>query len=169
MDDGNIWALNMLHTSYQFNKLFGPRKRKPMVHVPAFINKEILTQLHDRLASEWDLTSSRQVRDQNNLQFQFAYVHYLVELSYLPESYVKVKWLSGVDYTSTMITANLNRTLALHRIPKRFARRGMKFATVSDQIKQSVPAHKKRKIQEIVDDVFTQIYPKPLEFEINTP
>ncbi|XP_072047226.1 N-acetylglucosamine-1-phosphotransferase subunits alpha/beta-like [Amphiura filiformis] len=61
-----------------YNIKFGFTSRKVPAHMPHMIDVDIMNELQDEFAKEYDLTSSHQVRHSQDMQFAFSYMYYII-------------------------------------------------------------------------------------------
>jgi hypothetical protein len=75
-----LWRRSQVHTQGVLDATVGyNRPRLAPAHVPRLRDREVLTLLEQRLASEFSLTSSLRVRSPNNLYLDTLYSHFLLE------------------------------------------------------------------------------------------
>ena len=65
---------------------FGKRFRSTPPHMPHMINKTILSQLHLRFSQQFNKTSANRFRSADDMQFSFAYFHFIVEATHTPNT-----------------------------------------------------------------------------------
>ena len=81
-DGGGVdyYGDSLVHVNNIFIKDFGPSKEVKQVpaHTPLAINREKMTRLQKRYASEYRKTSSNRFRSSDDMQYAFAYFHWLI-------------------------------------------------------------------------------------------
>eukprot|EP01114_Cavostelium_apophysatum_P003574 TRINITY_DN1353_c0_g2_i5.p1 TRINITY_DN1353_c0_g2~~TRINITY_DN1353_c0_g2_i5.p1 ORF type:complete len:1245 (+),score=388.40 TRINITY_DN1353_c0_g2_i5:191-3925(+) len=95
------------------NKEFGASSRKVPAHMPHYLDKRILLDLHEKWKEHWDATSSHQLRDKHDMQFAFAYMYFMAHQR-VEFSFERV-WNEYLDMDHDgVLNANELRTLAVH-------------------------------------------------------
>ncbi|XP_077995035.1 N-acetylglucosamine-1-phosphotransferase subunits alpha/beta-like [Glandiceps talaboti] len=69
---------SLRHVNKLYNKKFGYTARKVPAHMPHMIDVGIMNELHDSFPEEFDKTSSHQVRHQEDMQFAFSYMYFMM-------------------------------------------------------------------------------------------
>eukprot|EP01101_Sappina_pedata_P012541 TRINITY_DN865_c0_g1_i1.p1 TRINITY_DN865_c0_g1~~TRINITY_DN865_c0_g1_i1.p1 ORF type:complete len:380 (+),score=93.76 TRINITY_DN865_c0_g1_i1:2007-3146(+) len=69
---------SLRHVDTLYTKEFGSENRKVPAHMPHFMDKRILIDLHQRFPVEWSLTSSHKFRSSYDMQFAFSYFYYMM-------------------------------------------------------------------------------------------
>lgn len=69
---------SLRHVNKIYNREFGYTARKVPGHMPHFIDKLVMEELHSRFPEEWDATSSHKVRSSDDMQFAFSYYYFLM-------------------------------------------------------------------------------------------
>ncbi len=69
---------SLLHVNRLFSKNFGHSRREVPSHIPHFVDKSVLEALHDSFPNEFEATSANAFRSGNDMQFSFAYFHFLM-------------------------------------------------------------------------------------------
>lgn len=72
------YAESLLYVNRLYNKEYGFVQRYAPAHVPHFIDKAALEGAINKFHEEWDKTGSRVFRDYEDMQFAFAFYHYLI-------------------------------------------------------------------------------------------
>lgn len=62
-----------------YNKHFGYRQRRVIAHMPHFIDRNIMLDLVNQFPEKWEETSSHRLRSGEDMQYAFAYYHFLIE------------------------------------------------------------------------------------------
>eukprot|EP00041_Stephanoeca_diplocostata_P039414 m.1624021 g.1624021 ORF g.1624021 m.1624021 type:complete len:1659 (-) comp25387_c0_seq5:5707-10683(-) len=62
-----------------YNKHFGYRQRRVIAHMPHFIDRNIMLDLVNQFPDKWEATSSHRLRSGDDMQYAFAYYHFLIE------------------------------------------------------------------------------------------
>lgn len=75
----DTYAESLVHTNRFISDAFGKKTRKVPAHMPHLIDIESMKKLEDRWPSEFKATSARRFRDGNDIQYAFAYFHFLIE------------------------------------------------------------------------------------------
>jgi hypothetical protein len=60
------------------NAEFGPAARHVPAHMPHLIDRQIMTELQERFAAQFEATSSHRFREPNDMQYAFSYVYFLM-------------------------------------------------------------------------------------------
>jgi hypothetical protein len=68
----------------------GHELRKVPAHMPHFINRGIIAEMQQRWPLEWDVTSSNRFRSNKDMQYSFAYYHYLINRHKLKVGYPEI-------------------------------------------------------------------------------
>jgi len=78
---GEAFYKSIDYTNLLFNARFNvdQRKRRWLSHMPFMIRKSIVFDLQSIFAREYNITSAHRLRAKNDVQFAFAYYHFLVE------------------------------------------------------------------------------------------
>jgi len=74
------FGVNMKYTDSLLNRDIPPPlrgERKTIQHVPHLINKKIMQDMRKRYAAKYDWTSEHRFRHAEDIQFSFAYFHYI--------------------------------------------------------------------------------------------
>jgi hypothetical protein len=66
-----------------YSKAFGFANRKVPAHVPHLINRDIVDEMQREWPIEWDITSSNKFRSSYDMQYAFAYYHFVINRPYL--------------------------------------------------------------------------------------
>ena len=74
---------SLIKVNMLYNRAFGNKKRKVPAHMPHMLQKSQLAALHDRYPREFAATSSHRFRHSDDMQFAFAYFHWLVHNQYI--------------------------------------------------------------------------------------
>ena len=69
---------SMLHVHRLLTTHYGFSNRLAISHMPHLIDKDIFATLKAKFFEEWDMTSSHQLRQHDDMQFAFSYFHYLI-------------------------------------------------------------------------------------------
>ena len=69
---------SMLHVHRLLTTHYGFSNRLAISHMPHLIDKDIFASLKTKFFEEWDMTSSHQLRQHDDMQFAFSYFHYLI-------------------------------------------------------------------------------------------
>jgi len=64
-----------------YNQHFGYHNRRVIAHMPHFIDRDIMRDLVREFPEEWEATSSHRLRSGDDMQYAFAYYHFLAETS----------------------------------------------------------------------------------------
>lgn len=70
---------SLVHTNRLITAIFGKKNRKVPAHMPHFIDVSAMEKLQDKWPEEFDETSSHRFRDSFDIQYAFAYFHFLME------------------------------------------------------------------------------------------
>ncbi len=69
---------SLLFVNQLLTSAFGHSRRQVPSHSPIFIDKSILTSLHERFPDEWRETAARSFRHPHDMQFSFSYTYFLM-------------------------------------------------------------------------------------------
>lgn len=69
---------SLRHVNKIYNREFGFTARKVPGHMPHFVDRFVMYELHEKFPEEWDITSSHKVRSSDDMQFAFSYFYYLM-------------------------------------------------------------------------------------------
>ncbi|XP_076114277.1 N-acetylglucosamine-1-phosphotransferase subunits alpha/beta-like [Mytilus galloprovincialis] len=69
---------SLRHVNKIYNREFGFTARKVPGHMPHFVDRSVMYELHEKFPEEWDITSSHKVRSSDDMQFAFSYFYYLM-------------------------------------------------------------------------------------------
>lgn len=75
----DAFSESLLHVNNLYNKDYGFINRKVPAHMPHLIDKNIFQELWEKYSYEWEQTSSHQVRSKTDMQYIFAYHHFLMQ------------------------------------------------------------------------------------------
>ncbi len=75
----DTYADSLVHTNRLMSGAFGRRTRKVPAHMPHMIDGEAMAMLQDKWPEEYNATSARKFRDGDDMQYAFAYFHFLME------------------------------------------------------------------------------------------
>lgn len=75
----DTYAESLVHTNRFISEAFGKKTRKVPAHMPHMIDIESMKKLEERWPDEFKATSARRFRDGNDIQYAFAYFHFLIE------------------------------------------------------------------------------------------
>jgi hypothetical protein len=75
----DTYADSLVHTNRFISDAFGRRTRKVPAHMPHMIEVAAMQKLQDRWPEEFSSTSARRFRDGDDVQYAFAYFHFLME------------------------------------------------------------------------------------------
>ena len=74
----DTYASSLLFVNRLLNKEFGNEQRKVPAHLPHLIDVEIMEEMQIRWRNLWSNTSSHRFRSPNDMQYAFAYYHYVI-------------------------------------------------------------------------------------------
>jgi len=74
----DTFADSLVNVNRLYNDRYGFSKRRVLAHAPYYINKNIMSELQELFAYEYDLTSSHKFRHPKDMQYSFAYYYYLM-------------------------------------------------------------------------------------------
>lgn len=94
---GDSYKESLVHTNLQLIKLFGNQKRHVPAHMPHFINKHIMEEIEEKLASYVNDTIFHRFREGNDLQYSFLYFHYLQGKEMNEDGYFERIWKMQID------------------------------------------------------------------------
>lgn len=75
----DMYGDSLKYVNKLMNEAFGPAARKVIAHMPHMIDKNIMTKLQNKWPSQFDATSSHQLRDAHDMQYAFAYFYFLMQ------------------------------------------------------------------------------------------
>ena len=158
-------------TGALFNDRMGYAYRWRTEHIPLLINKRIMIDLQNTFKSYFTATSSHHTRQRNDIQFEFAYINWLVEA---PNSGLRSKiypWL----YKSTVVgtddfayiaygggSVRGNRETLTKTLSKRSR---LKFLCVNDLIDYTRPDGEIAERLGVIGDFYRQLFPRRSKFE----
>ena len=62
-----------------YSRLYGHSVRKAPAHMPHFMDRNILAEMHEKWPKEFNDTSSHRFRHPNDMQFSFSYYYYVMQ------------------------------------------------------------------------------------------
>lgn len=74
----NTYAASLLHVQEIYSQEYGPKNRRVPSHTPHFIDKSIFTAMTAKFKDQWTTTGRQKFRTDNDMQYSFAYVHFLM-------------------------------------------------------------------------------------------
>ena len=74
----DLFAGSLVYTNNLYNKHYGVKQRKVIGHVPHLIDLDVIDHMRSVFGKQWEQTSSHRFRQENDLQFAFAYYHFLI-------------------------------------------------------------------------------------------
>lgn len=74
----DTFADSLKHVNKLYNQLYGFAPRKVPAHMPHLIDRDIMSELQSRFASEYEHTSSARFRRSNDMQYAFAYYYHVM-------------------------------------------------------------------------------------------
>lgn len=74
----DTFAESLHHVNRLYNAAFGYASRKVIGHIAHMIDKRVMEDLQNSFSAEWDATSSHKVRSGTDMQFAFAYFHFVM-------------------------------------------------------------------------------------------
>ena len=74
----DTYAKSLIHVNRLYTKAFGPENRKVPAHSPHMLDKEIVAEMQRKWPVEWEATSTHRVRSTMDMQYSFAYYHYVM-------------------------------------------------------------------------------------------
>ena len=72
------YSESLLHVQRVFSDVYGHAQRRVPAHIPHFVDRSILDDLHQAFREEFDRTSASRFRAPSDMQFSFAYYHFLM-------------------------------------------------------------------------------------------
>jgi len=75
---GDTYAQSLIHVNRMYNRAFGTENRKVPAHVPHMVNRDIMEELQARWPEQWAATSTHRFRSPVDMQYSFAYYHYVM-------------------------------------------------------------------------------------------
>lgn len=73
-----MYGDSLKYVNKLLNKKFGPSARKVPAHMPHMIDKELMKELQETWADDFEATSSHQLRHKNDMQYAFSYFYFLI-------------------------------------------------------------------------------------------
>ena len=67
---------SLKYVNRKFTKRYGYEARKVPAHMPHLIDREVMQELQDAFNEEFDLTSSHQIRHNDDMQYSFSYFYF---------------------------------------------------------------------------------------------
>ena len=115
----DTYAQSLIHVNRLYTKVMGHELRKVPAHMPHFINRDVITEMQQRWPEEWDATSSNRFRSNKDMQYSFAYYHYLINRHKLKVGYAEIyKYLARQIDTNNDGYIDQNEFLSLAHIVK---------------------------------------------------
>ncbi|XP_059093508.1 N-acetylglucosamine-1-phosphotransferase subunits alpha/beta-like [Tigriopus californicus] len=74
----NSYAASLLTVQKLYSHEYGPKNRRVPSHTPHFIDKSIFSAMTAKFREPWAATARRKFRNENDMQFSFAYFHFLI-------------------------------------------------------------------------------------------
>ncbi len=74
----DTYSDSLIHVNRLYTKAFGTEARKVPAHVPHMINVEFMNEMQRRWEGEWIKTSENRFRSSSDMQYAFAYYHYVM-------------------------------------------------------------------------------------------
>lgn len=74
----DIYAQNLIHTNRILNSFYGYRSRKVLAHVGFLLDRDYVDELLTRFYPHFELTANNRFRHPQDVQFAFAYYHFLM-------------------------------------------------------------------------------------------
>ncbi|XP_037927150.1 N-acetylglucosamine-1-phosphotransferase subunits alpha/beta [Hermetia illucens] len=74
----DIYAQNLIHTNRILNSFYGYRSRKVLAHVGFLLDRDYVDELLKRFYPHFELTANNRFRHPQDVQFAFAYYHFLM-------------------------------------------------------------------------------------------
>ena len=139
-------------------------------HIPLIINKQVMTDLQSSFASYFDVTSSHPTRQRNGIQYEFAYINWLMEA---PKSQMRNKIdpylyrtrIVGTDdfhyisYGSGTTSQNRQKLKTILNQQDR-----IKFLCIQDNIDYSNENKSSRQLNEI-QELYQALFPDKSKYE----
>ncbi|KAK9863994.1 hypothetical protein WJX84_008048 [Apatococcus fuscideae] len=73
----DVFGESLRHVDSLLSARYGPENRKVLAHMPHFLDRNVLAQLLKTFPKEFDTTSSHKFRSGDDMQYAFAYFHFL--------------------------------------------------------------------------------------------
>lgn len=74
----DTYAASLQHVNRILNREFGSENRKVPAHMPHMIDVDIMHEMQHRWEALWNATSSHRFRSTSDMQYAFAYYHYVM-------------------------------------------------------------------------------------------
>jgi hypothetical protein len=77
-EEEDTYAKSLIHVNRLYTKKFGAINRKVPAHMPHMIDRQAVKEMQREWPEEWERTSAHRTRSSQDMQYSFAYYHYVV-------------------------------------------------------------------------------------------
>lgn len=74
----DVYGDSLLHVNRIYNREYGHVPRMVVSHIPHLVDKNVFGEMRRKFSTEWRRTSQHRLRQSDDMQFAFAYFHYLM-------------------------------------------------------------------------------------------
>ena len=111
---------SLLYVNTLYNKEYGYVQRKVPAHMPHLLDKNILEEMELKYQTSWDRTGSHKLRSASDIQYSFAYFHYLLQEK-TQQTVEQVFDYFDTDRSGTLSDREIRTILArIHPLPLSF-------------------------------------------------
>ena len=74
----DIYGDSLLHVNRLYNDAYGHSSRMVVSHMPHLVDKNVFAEMRRKFDDAWRATSRHRIRQRDDMQFAFAYFHFLM-------------------------------------------------------------------------------------------
>lgn len=111
----DTYADSLIYTNRLITRTFGRRMRRAPAHMPHMIDVHVMQAVESTFASEFESTSGHRFRNGTDVQYAFAYFHFIMEGGAKAGAQLDVLWREQLD-TDADGVLNTNEMLTLAAI-----------------------------------------------------
>lgn len=77
-EEEDTYAKSLIHVNRLYTKKFGAINRKVPAHMPHMIDTRTVEEMQSEWPEQWERTSTHRTRSSQDMQYSFAYYHYVI-------------------------------------------------------------------------------------------